>query len=452
MRGTQSLRCRDSAKRSLMRCLDRSGPQSSVVVEATKASAASQGRSTSDVHFFEGLTVSEVITFVADVYQGEYRWQGNRQWLNSMGCHRVRVLEHAHRSRTGHLLLQVRRPSDISSRQVSSSDNSVWSMGLGGQEVLVFCSSAPLLLAFRPIRRLCARIVPVLHLLSLVGIASYLVDRDLFYDDAVARMRAVAAGVICGTLAYAADWSAAATSPRGAARLERSTLAFAVGWIVSVVVKYANQSLNPLWPVMRANNGGWNKTGLSLALVAVAEQLSRPLRQRSTRLAYASSTVETAAVGALRSSLAFSGLIFLIHTLFTDSGTVIAWTWTGYPIKGPVPVPHGALTIAGLCLGLFLAVRSAETIGATGGLLWQAVGWAGAATLLYADDWAGYVGGWVLAVFAASLLPRYLRNAARHNPGVTFGLGFLIYAVMEVVHTFTVACELPSSFKLPGFH
>merc|ERR1719487_821377 len=50
----------------------------------------------------------------------------------------------------------------------------------------------------------------------------------------------------------------------------------------------------------------------------------------------------------------FGSLFFLVHWLFTDSGTIIAWSWAGYPSSGPFAFPHGLITIAALLAGTVL--------------------------------------------------------------------------------------------------
>ena len=107
--------------------------------------------------------------------------------------------------------------------------------------------------------------------------------------------------------------------------------AWILGLLLSSLAKYANHSNNPVWPFLHAGNGGHNVVGLVLAVAATAERISRPQQQaaagRSVRRAESWSSAFTAAAG-------MGALIYALHTFLSDSGTMIAWTWTGWPVKG----------------------------------------------------------------------------------------------------------------------
>lgn len=86
---------------------------------------------------------------------------------------------------------------------------------------------------------------------------------------------------------------------------------------------------------MHKTNGGQNAIALLLALAAVTQRLrgrTRHLRSQphsiATRNAAAPISQRIAAVTAL------GALLFILHVALSDSGTLIAWTWTGYPVTG----------------------------------------------------------------------------------------------------------------------
>lgn len=88
-------------------------------------------------------------------------------------------------------------------------------------------------------------------------------------------------------------------------------------------------SNNPLWPFMNSTNGGHHPVGLFIGAICLVELLSRhvPRPQRRAR------TVQTKG-SETRAALGLGTILFSLHMFLTDSGTMIAWGWTGYPVKG----------------------------------------------------------------------------------------------------------------------
>ena len=129
---------------------------------------------------------------------------------------------------------------------------------------------------------------------------------------------------------------------------------------------------------MNSWNGGWNKTGLVLSVLAV---------MRSTRRSPSGgSDVSKKGPTSLLAGLGLSGMFFGMHYLLSDSSTMILWVWEGWPVRGPLAVPHGSVTLlamgVGLMLGLFYP-RLTRT--------WSAFGIAslGAALLHTRTHWLG---------------------------------------------------------------
>lgn len=106
--------------------------------------------------------------------------------------------------------------------------------------------------------------------------------------------------------------------------------------------------------------------------------------------------------------MSLGSLIFNLHCFLTDASTLIAWNWSGYPVRGPLPHLHGGLT--------FLA----QTLGLAGSLLLPpgvlrhpiVLGWGGVScfVLYRCDGWLGYFGGLCYAVFLMSIIPMTLGN------------------------------------------
>ncbi|KAL2003077.1 hypothetical protein VTN02DRAFT_5093 [Thermoascus thermophilus] len=298
----------------------------------------------------------------------------------------------------------------------------LWHMGISGYEVFVMASVSPFLLAIPSLRSLAVHNTRALHFLSLVGLLAYLV-RDPAY-----RLFTVGFAVFISCLAWAATWYGERAQPT---RLESRILAWGIGLVASSVAKFACRTNNPIWPIMHAENGGWNKLGLALAVLAVL---------RSTRRSTTSGGDYFPPSGKKGSSvlaaLGLGGLFFGLHSLLSDSSTMISWVWEGYPVRGPIAAPHGAWTIFAMGAGLVLGLFHPRLAGS-----WTAfgIGSVGAAVLTCYSHWTGFYGGLTLAVYLTAVTPVLLTSAVRHSPATTFGLGFLVYNFLVLFHVWVVA-------------
>lgn len=125
-------------------------------------------------------------------------------------------------------------------------------------------------------------------------------------------------------------------------------------------------------------------------------------------------------------------LIHLLQTFMMDAGTVISWTWTGYPIKGPTLHPHAGFVIAAASAGL-IAPRFALTPA------WSLFGSISAYVLYSYPNWIGFYGGLGLTMYLTSIIPAYIRAASACNPATTFGNALLVNIVFDVASVVTTA-------------
>jgi hypothetical protein len=295
-------------------------------------------------------------------------------------------------------------------------------MGISGYEVMVMSTVSPFLLAIPPLQSLVVKNLRVCHFLALTGLLAYQVH------DPVYRLFTVGFAIWMSCLSWAATWYSEAFQP---ARLESKISAWAIGLIASSVVKFAWQTSNPIWPTSHAENGGWNGLGLVLAVLAVL---------RSTRKAPVAGS-EVAVKGrkegsSVMAGLGLAGLFFGMHSLLSDSSTMIFWVWEGYPVRGPISAPHGAWTITAMAGGLILGLFK-ENLARSWTL--YGIGCVGAAMLTLYSNWTGYYGALILTAYLmASSIP-LIGSAARKCPAITFGIGFLVYNFMVLFHVWVVA-------------
>jgi hypothetical protein len=295
-------------------------------------------------------------------------------------------------------------------------------MGISGYEVMVMSTVSPLLLGIRPIRSLVVKNLRVCHFLSLAGLLAYQVK------DPANRLFTVGFAVWMSCLSWAATWYSEAAQP---GRLESKISAWAIGLICSSVVKFAWQTSNPIWPISHASNGGWNATGFILAVLAVL---------RSTRKSPATGS-DLAIQGrkegsSLLAGLGLGGLFFGLHSLLSDSSTMILWVWEGYPVRGPISAPHGAWTIAAMGAGLILGLFNEDIARSW---TFYGIGSVGAAMLTLYSNWTGYYGALILTVYLMGASVPLIGSAARKSPARTFGIGFLAYNFMVLFHVWVVA-------------
>lgn len=295
----------------------------------------------------------------------------------------------------------------------------LWNMGISGYEISLISIIAPVLLAIPAIRNTFANSPQVPQLLSSVGIASFWVIKPEW------RLELVAFGTAFACISLANQfWG---ISARPLAGLHKAT-AFSLGLVLSSIAKYAFYTNNPIWPIMHDANGGWNRTGVVIALAAsVFTSRAQFTQTQQKSIAGPKESAVCAAFG-------FGGLMFALHTLLSDSSTIITWVWDGYPIRGPLPVPHGAVTIACMSVGIYLGVT--KQVNTWPAFLASNVG----ALLMYTcTGWVGYIGGMVLTVYLLAITPTILESAGRHNPGISFGLGSMVLMILYLAHVWVVA-------------
>lgn len=295
-------------------------------------------------------------------------------------------------------------------------------MGISGYEVAIVCCCSPLFFAIPSLRYAATKNLRLLHLASLSGLLAYQ------FQDPANRLFVTGFALSTTCAAWVATFFAErANTPR----LETRIMAWGIGLIMSVIAKFACSTNNPLWPIMHADNGGWNKTGLLIAIFAVLRS------QRGSTTSGGDYLPASAKKGSsVLAGLGFGGLIFAIVSLLTDSSTMISWVWDGYPIRGPIAVPHGAVTIFAMGAGLVYGIFHPAVAGS-----WTAfgIGSIGATLLTCFHHWTGYYGALAFAFYVMAVAPVLITSAVRHSPASTFGVGFILYVFLLLFHVWVVA-------------
>ncbi|KAG2236080.1 Frag1/DRAM/Sfk1 family-domain-containing protein [Thamnidium elegans] len=308
----------------------------------------------------------------------------------------------------------------------------LWHMGISGYEAFLFITLMPMILGIGPLRRLVARYRGVFHLLSLVGVASYL------KVDPVWRLSMTAAGVALSLCTWTATWI---EFKQQTGNMERSAIIWVLGLILSNIVKMAWFTENPIWPIMHKENGGLNDVGIVLGVLASIEVIIRDSANRSSADAakdLSFSQTRTPQFGSsILAASGFGALLFALHSMYTDSSTIMRWTVDGYPNYGPEPVPWGVATIGALALGLILAPYRRLTTS----LPWYLVGVASCAVFYIYSAWTAFYGGLVLGTYLISITPAFIRSISTQPPFRTLLSAFMIYNILCLAHVWVVAYE-----------
>lgn len=250
-----------------------------------------------------------------------------------------------------------------------------------------------------------------------------------------------------------------------------------LGFLLSSLSKHANHSNNPgnynisvsfrnvtnpftVWPFIDGKNGGYNRAGLTLAILALVEYGTRRLPSPSS--VNAPLVTPQKPRHWLTTSLSLGSLLFSLHNFLADPTTLIAISWTGYENRlprGPHPHVHGSITLVVMCLGVFFSALS-ESFGAASESptspfitplshpIWFLFGSANAYIMYTFRDWLGYAGGLGFGFFLMSIIPVVFRGAAAAAVTSVKGKGGVVKIVTHLARTYTVALLVYCLFNL----
>ncbi|KAI9037644.1 putative integral plasma membrane protein [Aspergillus affinis] len=298
----------------------------------------------------------------------------------------------------------------------------LWHMGISGYEAAIVCFASPLLFVIPGLKTAVTKNPRLVHFLSLSGLLAYQVQTPSN------RLFVTGFAVCCGSISFTGQLYADRANK---ARLESRITAWAMGLILSSIAKFAFKTNNPVWPTMHPGNGGWNKLGLLLAILSVLRAHRRGPTSGGDYLPPNPKKGSSTLAG-----IGFGGITFVMSSLLADSSTMISWVWEGYPVRGPIAVPHGAVTIfamgAGLVFGLYYPALTGS---------WTAfgIGSLGAALLTCYSHWTGFYGGLILAFYTLAVTPVLIASAVRHSPVTAFGVGGIFFMFMVLFHVWVVA-------------
>lgn len=227
---------------------------------------------------------------------------------------------------------------------------------------------------------------------------------------------------------------------------------FLIGLILTILLKFANFSNNPFWVFMSdykgngTENGGWNKVGIIIGLMSLFQVgfggikesvLSTPTPGVARESEKQQGGREMEIPSSITTTLAFGTLFFLLHLLFSDAGTLIAYVSTGLSpslLPAPIAMPHGLLTLLALSFGLYLSQTLSRKF--LLGTEWYAFALASLAIFVLGKNWTGYLAGLGLGIWTFSVFPSFLSGM---NGGGRWAIAMGWYVLLVLGSTFTVA-------------
>lgn len=236
----------------------------------------------------------------------------------------------------------------------------MYNLSIGGHEIFLVVQVFALAFALLPpvrnavldrrlsVRRSTGTWHTAMLLLSFLSIATWWIPEPL------TRLVLTGLANFASAISHALFWGKAWQQSSSA--MLRTVTVWLAGLLLSALAKYVCHSNNPLWPFMKASTGGQHPTGLALAALCVLEFLLRPEPETQISVTVRRRAPQTLTSEA-QAALGMGSLLFAVsgsfdrvlsvasrltlkcsflqlHTFLTDSGTMIAWTWTGYPVRG----------------------------------------------------------------------------------------------------------------------
>lgn len=306
---------------------------------------------------------------------------------------------------------------------------SVWSLALTGSELGITINLIPYLFSKPSYRAMMTSRQGVFWnrtLLYVFGLGCWAIP------SVAARFFCVLGAMACGWNALTADQLRMRGSPEASAQGR----ILMTGIVLCMLGKYLCYSNNPFWAIVDGSSGGWNKTGLLLSALSIAETYYRPNSLFAAPPAPASDRRPDAQFGTTRQqrlAIAFGlgSFVHLCQTFLSDSGTIIAWSWIGFPARGPLLHPWAGIVIALCALAIPIPVNPLDPA-------MLAVPFVSAFLLHWFANWVGFLGGLVLMLYLVVAAPAFFRMASGVPPKTTAN-AMAWNCFLDVASVFTVA-------------
>lgn len=309
---------------------------------------------------------------------------------------------------------------------------SVWSLAITGSELGITINLIPYLFSKPGYRAAVTSRSGVFWnrtLLYVFGLGAYAIPH------VAARFFCVLFAMACGWNALLADQ----TRTKGSPEAGQTGRMWAAGVVLCMLGKYLCYSNNPFWAIVNGDSGGWNKTGLLLSALSIAELYFRPNSLFAAPPTAAPGKRDDKQMGTTRNqrlAIAFGlgSFMHLAQTFLSDSGTIIAWSWEGFPARAPLLHPWAGIVTALCALAIPLSLSIERLLDP----VILAIPYIGAFCLYMFPNWVGFAGGVALMVWLIAAAPAFIRIASGVPPKTT-GNAMAWNCFLDVASVFTVA-------------
>ncbi|SCU98138.1 LAFA_0G15852g1_1 [Lachancea sp. 'fantastica'] len=302
----------------------------------------------------------------------------------------------------------------------------LWYMGISGYEASILSVTSPLLLYVPAIPMIADVYGPLFT--AVIGIGAYLID--------LPESRLLTASLAAGITSLSFSNTLRSITSQSSVHMYSAT--WIMGLVGSVILKMAFFSRNPLWPILNEENGGWNKTGLAIMMLAAlftphVNAIHYQKLESPPRVPYKLFSKMVISAG-------FGALIFSIHQLLTDASTIIYWSWEGWSTngsQGPLTWPYSSLTCVAMLIAAITSQKFIEKPIIP--VLLTCV-----STCILASSsvtgWPCYAFGGIIYIFGIIwIIPTYFSKMNVIKSPWAFSFAFLFYLVFVLAHVWTVA-------------
>lgn len=300
----------------------------------------------------------------------------------------------------------------------------LWYMSISGYELVIGSIFSPILFKIHSVKSKFLEKPHIPRILTcLFGIGAYLIKNP------IGRLFSVGIGSAFAFISLTNEIYLLGTT-RSTSNIKSYSITFILGLTLSTIAKFAFYTNNPIWPIMNYKTGGFNGTGLILGVffayyTKIPSQLT-PVTIKNDELK----------PNFFLTATGFGAYIFSILAMLTDSSTIIYWVWDGYPVNGPIPVPHGAISISVMCIGIYCGLLNYKPLKLT-----TLTGFIGAYLLYSFNGWLGYSGALAYIFWICFITPTVFEQVALLFDSIVpvMTLTVLTIIIFILMHVWVVA-------------
>lgn len=311
----------------------------------------------------------------------------------------------------------------------------LWFMGISGYELVIVSSLSPIFLLNGKFKSYALNNPSQLRLVScLLGIGCFIIP------DPTYRLFFISAGNAFAFISLSAE-IALIGSTDSVADIRSYSTTFMLGLTLSSLSKYAYWTNNPVWPILNDQTGGLNKIGLFVGLLSayythIPSNLLKFSKKNLEKLNDSKVEKTKNANSTFVSALGLGSFFFTLLAMLTDSSTMILWTWDGYPVRGPTPVPHGAITLTIMGVGIYSGYYNSKF-----SKFITILGVIGSIILYSFHGWLGYFGAILYTFWLSYISPICFEQAAYQYNNISKFMfaSFSITTILTLMHVWVVA-------------